>query len=222
MSYLPFPRSMTFSFISLFVLALVALPSIAQQSEVAIKVNGEVVKQSELDQRIERSFQRMKTQYGDRMKDKKTKKMMRKRVRQQVIDQAVEELLLRTNAKKSDVSVQESEIEDQIQSQKQRFQSKDRFEKALKKQGMTIDEFRQRIREDLLVQKFVDQKLGEVSVSESEAREYYTKNKQQFNGSSFEKAKSSIERILKQRKRQEKRQQLVDKLREKSEVDVRV
>lgn len=210
------------SLISLFALVLVAMPSMAQQSDVAIKVNGEVVKQSQLDQRIERSWKRMKTQYGERMKNEKMKKRMRKRVRQQVIDQTVEELLLRTNAKESDVSVQESEIDGRIQSQKQRFQSEEQFKKALENKGITIEDYRQRVRKDLLVQKFLDQKLGDVSVSEGEAREYYTKNKQQFKDSSFEEVKSSIERILKRRKQQKKRQQLVDNLREKSEVDIRV
>lgn len=222
MSYLRFTHSVSLGLVSLFMLGLVALPSMAQQSDVAIKVNGEVVNQSQLDQRIERSFQRMKTQYGERMKNEKMKKMMRKRVRQQVIDQTVEELVLRTNAKKSDISVQKSEIDDQIQSQKKRFHSEEQFKKALRNQGMSLEEFRQRVREDLLVQKFLDQKLGDVSVSESEAREYYAKNKQRFKNRSFEKARPSIERILQQRKQQEKRQQLVERLRDESEVDIRV
>lgn len=217
-----FSQFISFSLVVMLIVTVSAVPTLAQDSEVAIEVNGEVVQKSELDQRVKRAFERMKNQYGDRMKNEEMQETMQKRVRKQVIDQTVDQLLLKTNAKQSDVSVSGSEVQERIQSQKNRFGKEEQFEKALQNQGMTIDDLREKVREDLMVQKFLDENMGEVSVSNEEIRQFFEENESRFNGKSFDEAKPSIKRILKRRKQQDKRQQLVDKLRKQSEVDVRV
>lgn len=215
-------KSMALSLLVAFVFAFVSGPAVAQESDVAIKVNGEVVEKSELNERIDQTFERMKKRYGDRMKDEKMQKTMRKRVRQQVVDQTVEQLILKTNAEQSGVSVGQKEVTKQLEAQKKRFNSEEQFNKALEKQGMSPEDFRDRVREDLLVQKFLDKKMGTVSVSDEQARQFYQENQKRYGENSFEEVKSNIKQLLRQRKQQKQRQQLVDQLREESEVDVRV
>jgi FKBP-type peptidyl-prolyl cis-trans isomerase (trigger factor) len=197
-------------------------PTHAQESNVAIKVNDEIVKQSELQERIDRSLQRMKQQYGSRIKDSKKMEMLRKRIRKQVIDDMVAQLLLKTNAIKSNISVSTKEVQTQLKSQQKRFGSEERFQTALKQQNMTLDEYRQKIQEQILVEKFVSRKIGSITVSDQEAREYFSQNKKRFRTESFEEVKNRVKKFLKQRKQQEKREELIDSLREESEVDIRV
>lgn len=215
-------KSLALSLVMAVSFAVVSGTATAQESDVVIKVNGEVVEKSELEEQVEQTFQRMKSRYGDRMKDEKMQETMRKRVRQQVVDQTVEQLILKTNAEKSDVSVSDGEVTEQVKAQKKRFNSEEQFNKAIEKQGMTPEDFRDRVREDLLVQKFLDKKMGDISVSDEDAREFYESNQQRYGESSFDEVKSNIKQLLQQRKQQEQRQQLVEELREESEVDVRV
>lgn len=214
-------RYLSISLILMFAISVVAVPSTAQESGVAIKVNDKSISKAKLNERVERTFKRMMSQYGDRMKNKKMRDRMKKRVRQRTIDKMVEELLLETQAQNSDVTVSSSEVERQLKSKRRRFKSKEEFRNALKKQGISPKQFKQRVRDDLLTKKFLEQKIGDVTVSDKEARDYFSKYEKKFDGS-FQDSKRQVKRILRQKKQQDKRQSLVRKLREKSEVDIKV
>lgn len=214
--------AVSFGLIIFFFMGLVTSPALTQNTEPAIKVDNETINKSEIEKRIEQSFKRMKTQYGDRLKDKKTKQMMRRRVRQQVIDQTVEQLILKTNAKQSDISVSKQAIKDRLNSQMKRMGGEERFRNALEKQGMTIEKFREQIREKILIQKFLDEKIGDVEVSDQEAQDYFKNNKDRFKNKSFEEAKNNIKRMIRGQKQKKKRQNLVESLRKESNVEINI
>lgn len=194
----------------------------SDKSRIAIKVNGETVKQSELEKSIDRTYQRMKQRYGKKLKGKKMKNRLRQRIRKQIIQQRVDRLVLKTKAKESGISVSEEDVNKRIKSATKRFGSKKKFEQILQKQGLTLEKFRQQVRDQLLVQNFVKSKIGTVSVSDKRARQYYEKNKKRFKKRSYKQLKPRIKQALKQRKKKKKRQKLVNRLRKKSEVDIRV
>lgn len=212
--------SFCFSLIAAFALTLAATPSVAQSDEVVIEVNGETVVESELEKRVDLMLQRMRSRYGDQIEEQDDE--MRERIRQQTIDQTVEELLLKTTARESDVSVGEDEVQEAVESQKSQFQDEEQFQQALKNNDLTPEEFRQQVEENLLVQKFLKQEIGKVTVSEEEAREYFSENQQRFEGESFEENEGRIRRILRQQKQQDEHRKLLKELREDGEVDVRV
>lgn len=194
----------------------------AQESDVAIEVNGEVVEKSEIQSRIDRMTERMEQRYGDQAESEEMKNRLQEQAKQQVVDQTVQQLVLKTHARNADVSVSGEQVEKELQSTIERFPSEEAFQKALDEEGMTVDEFRSQIQESLVVENFLEEKLGEVKVSDEEARSFYEENKQRFQDRSFEDMKSSIKQSLEQRKKQEQRQSLVSQLKEESEIDIRI
>jgi hypothetical protein len=194
----------------------------AQQQKVAIEVNDQVAYQSEIESRIDRTVQQMNARRGNQQKGNDVDPQLRKRVKEQVVDQTVDQLVLLSHAQQSDVSVDDQQLEERFQSTKERFPSEEAFNNALEQQGMSEDELREQLRQGLLVEQYLNQELDVSEVSEQEVREYYENNKQRFKNRDFETIKGSLERIVRQQKRREARQELVSQLREESDINVRI
>lgn len=203
-------------------LVVQATPTIGQESDVAIKVNDEVVEKSQIQSRIDQMTQRMQQRRGNQSEGEQPSDRIREQVKQRVVDQTVDQLILKSHAKEADVNVSDQKVEEQLQSTIERFPSEEAYTQALEQQGMSEEKLRQQIREGLVVQTFLEDRLGEVSVSDEEARSYYEENSQRFQNRSFEEIKGAIKRSLEQRKRQEQRDQLVSNLREESDIEIRI
>lgn len=201
----------------------VALPAgagFAQESGVAIKVNGETVKKAEIQSRIDHTVKRMKKQYGDKIKGKKAEERLEKQAKQRIVEQTVQHLVLKTHAEQSNVTVSSSSVEERVQKTIERFPSEEAFNKALKKEGMTKEQFKEQIREGLLVEEFLSQKLESTSVSDQEARSYYEQNSKRFQGRSFDEVKDTLKKTLQKMKQRQAQQELVSKLRKESDVEI--
>lgn len=93
----------------------------------------------------------------------------------------IEEKIIARYATENNVVVKEGEIDQAIdrvlESNKIKF---DELEKALTAQGMTIEKYRERLREQMLIQKITGMEITGVNVSEEDARAYYRRNKKKF------------------------------------------
>lgn len=82
--------------------------------------------------------------------------------------------LLLAEARDSDVSITQQEIDQVINAQAEKSGGMDKFRETLKNSGIELETFRNNIRKEMLIQNFIDQKISrEVTVTEEEIMEAY-------------------------------------------------
>lgn len=210
------------SLVLLLFAALTAVPSTAD-AQAAIEVGSETMGQETVQNRIDQRMQRIQQRFGKRLKKKpKLKKKLEDRTKQQVVDQIVNQLTLLEHARKSDISVDDSEVDERVNKIKEKNPKGKSFQEALKKAGTTEEEFREKVADSLRIQKFVDQRTDTVSVSPQEAKQFYDKNSKRFKGKSFDQVEDRLVQMLKQRKQGQQMQQLIETLKEQTDITVRI
>lgn len=94
-----------------------------------------------------------------------------------VLDQLIAIQLLQQDAKTQGVTVSDAEVQQAIAARK-RGVPEETFKKALAKEGMTEDAFRQQTRDGIILQKYIATKLAaKATVPDQAAREFYDKHK---------------------------------------------
>lgn len=105
-------------------------------------------------------------------------------LREEVLRQMIDDRLILAEAEKDTlISVEPGEIEqaltEHIESLHAQFGSDEAFEAELAREGLTLSELRRRFRTDtgnqLLKQKLISRKLGDVSVTNGEVKEFFTR-----------------------------------------------
>lgn len=162
--------------IALALAAAMALSLVAcGDKDVAAKVNGEVVKKSEIDKQMEQ----IKQQYGDMFKNADGEARMLD-FRQRLLDNAINNVLIRQAAEDEGVSVTDADIEKKITELKGNFANQEAFEAALEKAGVDIETLRTQLRDQLVTNKLVEKLTNDIKVSDAEIKDYYDKNEKQF------------------------------------------
>lgn len=214
-------RTMVSLSVLLFTL-LVATPA-PVSAQPAIEVGSETMSEETVQQRIDEQMQRIKQRFGKRIKQKpQLKKKLEQRTKQQVVDQMVNQLVLLNHARKADISVNDSEIDERVDRIKKKSPKGKSFQDVLKQAGTNEQAFRKKIADSLLIKKFVDQRMDTVSVSSEEAREFYDQNSKRFKNKSFDQIKNRLVQMLEQRKRGQQMQKLIDDLKQQTDITVRI
>ncbi|MDP8217886.1 MAG: peptidylprolyl isomerase [Candidatus Theseobacter exili] len=139
-------------------------------------VNDDVITSSEVDIMLQPLYAKYKNAYyGDEL----LKRL--KKARMEAIDQLIERKLIAQEAKLEGIEVSQEALEKKMIYIQKRFGSKTAFIEALKKDGISYEEFEGRIKEQLcakvLVRKVVGQK---VAVSPQEVEKHYKDNPDKF------------------------------------------
>lgn len=94
-----------------------------------------------------------------------------------ILDQLISNELLRQEATAAGVTASDEEVNKQLGELKGRFPSPEKFQEELKKNNLTEAEIAKQIRENLVMQKFVETKVvNEVKVSDADVKSFYDKN----------------------------------------------
>lgn len=139
-------------------------------NKVALVVNGEIVTMHELRMHTMAEVARRGLKPGD-------PKIAE--VEHGVLDSIINDILLRQEAKRFQLSVSNAEIEDEVQrAMQQNAMSADQFEAMLKKQGITMEMFRKRMGDNLLRQRISSFMISrKIFVTDEEIKNYYEANK---------------------------------------------
>jgi len=137
-------------------------------------VNDQPIFYSEFQERIEPFL----GQINENIKDEKEREKAIKKVKKDVLDSLIEEKVLLSEANKEKIKVTSSEIDQGIAELRGRFETEEDFQKELKKQNLTLDDLKRRVRDQLKVIKLIDMKVkSKVEIPSEEAlKKFYQEN----------------------------------------------
>ncbi|WP_165971944.1 peptidylprolyl isomerase [Paenibacillus piri] len=141
-------------FVSLILLIIliayaVVYPPIAKSSEAVAKVNGTTISKDQL----------VKTALAG--------------TGQQTVQRMIEQELIRQEADKAGIQIQDADIEKEIGKLKQNFPSDNEFNQALEANGLTLDGIKEEMKPQVMMNKLLEK---EVTVTDDEIKQYYDKN----------------------------------------------
>lgn len=194
------------------------------KEDLVATVDGEGISK----QQYEKELEAMKATYeqqgmpADQM-DSKQKEELEKSVLDQMINA---ELLLQT-AKNDGISIEDKEVDAELEKIKGNFEDEKQFEEALKKNEMTEKELKAQLKKQLTVNKYLDSKIGKVEVTDEEIQARYDQYKelakaQEQEPEELEKIKPQLEQQVISEKENEKISKLVEDLRKENEDKIEI
>jgi len=168
--------------------------------DVAAKVNGEVIKKSELDAQVDK----LKEQYPQMFEGADGEGRLID-FQQRLLDNMINNVLIRQAAKDAGVEVTDADVKKKIDELKAGFSTQEQFDAALSQAGMDVTALEDQIRDQLVTEQLIATLNEDTKVADKEISEYYEKNKAQFAEQSathashilFDKAdKATAEKVL--------------------------
>jgi peptidyl-prolyl cis-trans isomerase SurA len=173
--------------VSTLVLALALSISLRAQiiERVLVKVNGDIFTQTELE---ERQTAAIRARMGVDLKPEavnnsdELKKAVDEVTPQLLVD-AIDELLLLQMGKEKGYHLSDDQFKAWLENlrKEQNLTDDQKFQAALKQEGMTIDDLRKNVEKQFVVSNVQRDEVGsKLSITEEEARQYYLTHKNQF------------------------------------------
>jgi parvulin-like peptidyl-prolyl isomerase len=139
--------------------------------KIAAVVNGKNIYAEDVDKQLEG----IKGQHGDVFKGAEGKKK-EKEFKLKIIDNLVSEQLILEEAEKRKIKVSNDEYALKLAEIKKSFPSEEKFNEALKKEGLTEKSLEEIMKKQILIQKVSDKITAGIEIPESEIKDYYDKN----------------------------------------------
>ncbi len=163
-----------------------AVPVRAQIIErVLVKVNGDIFTQTELEERQTAAIRaRMGVDFKPEMvsNNEELKKAVDEVTPQLLVD-AIDELLLLQMGKEKGYHLSDDQFKAWLENlrKEQNLTDDQKFQAALKQEGMTVDDLRKNVEKQFLVGQVQRDEVGsKLSITEEEARQYYLTHKNEF------------------------------------------
>lgn len=142
--------------------------------KIVVSVNGVEMTEEEAQKRANMQMRQMAM--GGRVSPQQLQSMM-PQISQQVVNNFIAQVLLTQEAEKEKVDVDEEAVAAEMKQIETRLPEGTTLEEAVSAQGMTLDEVKKDIRENLAIRKLLDAKLPkDVTVSDEEIKAFYDEN----------------------------------------------
>ncbi len=166
-------------------LAPVAGPSAEVIEQVLVKVNGDIITKTELEQRqIAALRQKMNGQIDPALlKDEQRLKQALAEVTPVLIVDAIDELLLFQMGKEKGYKLSDEQFKTWLLKlrEEQNLQDDAKFQAALKQEGMVIEDLRRNVDRNFIISQVQRDEIGsKLQITEEEARQYYLAHRQEF------------------------------------------
>ncbi len=165
--------------------AALVLPAHAEIVErVLVKVNGEILTKTQLEQRQIVALRQRNPQMSeaDVRNDEQLKKLLDE-VTPDVLVDAIDEMLLLQRGKELGYRLSDEQFNQIVENIKKenRLESEEQFQAALKQEGMTLQELRDSIERRMIVDRVqqVDV-MQKISITDEDAKRYYEAHPQEF------------------------------------------
>lgn len=156
---------------------LISVNLIFADDDILAIVNNEVITRKDLNDFLEFMRIQLKESYiSEQDIERKLASM-----KEELLQRLIEDRLIIQEAKKENIKIDKSLLESRLKEIKKRYTSLHDFENALKMQGLTEADIRNRISEQLLISTFIEKKIKpKIFVYPYEINEFYEKNKTDF------------------------------------------
>lgn len=145
------------------------------EEDIAARVNGEVIKQSDLDAQVET----LKEQYPDMFTGADGEGRLLE-FQQRLLDNMINNVLIKQAAEERGIEVTDEDVATEIESLKSGFETDEQFEQALAQSGMDVEALETQVREGMITDRLIATLTEDVTVSDEEVSEYYEANKADF------------------------------------------
>jgi len=182
-------KRVTISVIALILLLFFVLPAQAFEDRIVAVVNNEAITLSELDEAVE-AFLNAVTRRQPSVK----REDIIGEARKGALNKLIDGVLLEQEARKLKVVVSDQEISRTLNDMlARRNVSPEEFRESLKKEGVTLDDYKKEIRQYLITRKIIEKTVRyKVSVSDEEIGDYYGAHRDRYEG----KESNRIQQIL--------------------------
>ncbi len=153
-----------------FVVFVISIFYITGCSRPVAEVNGKKIDRSALDLHFREKAQELALQNIPVDKEK---------LKQAVLQELIGEKLILDEAASRGIKISDEEVSKEIDAIKMSV-GEEQFNKTLKLKELTLDAFRNRTREKMIMNKFIENLVGDDSVSEDEIREFYMNSQKAF------------------------------------------
>lgn len=194
------------------------------KEDLVATVNGEGISKEKYEKELEATKASYEQQGmpADQMDSK-----MKAELEKSVLDQMVNAELLLQTAEKDGISVDQKEMDTELENIKSNFENDKQFEEALKKNKLTESDLKDQMKKQMMVTKYLDSKIGKVEVTEQEVQALYDQYKQQTESQKqkpeeLEKIKPQLEQQVLTQKKQEKTNKLVEEIRKVNEDNIKI
>jgi peptidyl-prolyl cis-trans isomerase SurA len=153
--------------------------------QVLVKVNGDIITKTELEKRqVAVLRQRLNNQVDPAtMKNDEQLKKMLAEVTPEIIVNAVDELLLLQRGRELGMHLGDDQFKQVVNNirKEQGLQDEEKFQAALRQEGMTMDDLRQQLERQMLIEQVQRQEVGsKLQITEAEAHQYYDQHPEGF------------------------------------------
>jgi len=170
----------------LFLSAILVVPTRAEIIEqVLVKVNGDIITKTDLEQR-QVSAIRQRTQGKvdpESLNNDENLKKMLTELTPQLIVGAVDELLLLQRGREMGLKLGDDQFKQVVANirKEQGLQDDAKFQQALAQENMTMDDLRKQLERQMLIEQVQRQEIGpKLNITEEEARQYYARHPDEF------------------------------------------
>lgn len=163
-------------------------------------------------------------QYQQMGQDPTTEELA-KQIKEGTIETLIGQTLLLQEADKKGYKATDEDINKEIETLKANYENDKAFEEALKKNKLTLDELKKQVADNVKYTQFVEKDVKVEEVTEEEAKEFYEKMASQGDSEQtpkFEEVKDKVKQQLQGQKTQEKLAQVVEDLKKKAKIDIKI
>ena len=171
---------------ALLLIAILVAPLRAEIIEqVLVKVNGEIITKTELEGRqIAAIRQRMNQDVDpEALKNDEQLKKVLAEVTPRILLEAIDEMLMVQLAKEKGFRLRDEQFKEWLTAlrKEQNLEDDQKFQAALKQEGMTIDDLRRNVERQFMISQVQREEVGsKLTITEEEARQYYLSHPQEF------------------------------------------
>ncbi len=152
--------------------------------QVLVKVNGDIITKTELENRQIETLRRMKPDLDPAsLKNDEQLKTLLAEVTPQILVEAIDELLTVQLATERGYKLRDEQFRDWLANlrKEQKLEDEQKFAAALKQEGMTIDDLRKQVERGFMITQVQREEVGsKLTITEEDARQYYLAHPQEF------------------------------------------
>lgn len=168
------------SIVFIFILSAMLLSSCGNKDGIALEVNKNPISIEEFKREFNIYKDEYIEQYGDDILKRETEDgvLQEDILKKEVLEKLVKEELILEEAKKSGITLKKEEVEEVLEDYIEELGGPESYAKLLEKRNVSEEEVRTDVKSQGLMDKYKNEALEKMEISENEAREFFELNKE--------------------------------------------